>query len=186
MRISPGLLVAILLAGAAPSHAADICEAVALHDVHDLDSPEAILKKGQRLQAVSQYRINKKTGGDSFCAHGGGCYPAHVMENGQKIEALQLTNCKVGAKDSFDDPDETFYNVVVIRSKIPAARLKVDDMDNKLLDLGLCSACAANAAYLTVNKPSSRCAKLTQQALAGNSNALATLKTNFPDYCQTP
>ena len=175
----------LILFAATPSYAADICEAIALHDVPSIDNPEAILKKGERDTAVSQYRINKKTGEASICSHGGSCYPLVVTEGGQKIEALRLTNCKVGAKDPFDDPDETFYNLDVIRSKIPRDQLRIDDADNKLLDMGLCSACANNVAYLYIKQPGSRCAKLTARAFEGDANAVKTLKA-FPDYCAAP
>jgi hypothetical protein len=95
---------------------------------------------------------------------------------------LHLTNCKVGSRDAFDDPDEVFYSIDVIRSKIPPARLRLDDVDNRLLELGLCSACASNVAYLYVNQPASRCAKLAKQALEGNPQALAALQ-EMPDFC---
>jgi hypothetical protein len=88
----------------------------------------------------------------------------------------------VGARDAFDDPEEVFYSVDVIRSKIAPAQLRIDDLDNRLLELGLCSACAGNVAYLYVNKPASRCAKLAGQALEGNPAALTALK-GFPDFC---
>jgi len=176
-------VVALLaIAGAGSSRAADICEAVALHDVPSLEDPASVLKKGQRDEAVTQYRVNKKTGLTSLCSHGGYCYPTYVIEDGHKVEALRLTNCKVAARDSFQDPDETFYAVDVIRALIPPKQLAIDDLDNKLLDLGLCSACAGNAAYAYVNKPASPCAGLVRRALAGDAAALEKLK-NGSDIC---
>ena len=53
----------------------------------------------------------------------------------------------------------------------------------KFSDMGLCSACADNTAQYYTKKPDSPCAKLAQQALAGNPQALETLKS-FPSYCQ--
>jgi hypothetical protein len=181
LRLSPLLALVVVT----PSSAADICQAIALRDIRAVDVPGATLKKGERDEAVTQYRVNKKTGEATLCSHGGACFPVSITENGQKFEALRLTNCKVGAKDPFDDPDETFYNLEVIRSKVPAADLRVDDVDNKLLDMGLCSACASNVAYLYVKKPGSRCAKLTARALAGSRDAITTLK-DFPVYCSLP
>jgi hypothetical protein len=175
----------LALAAATPSYAADICEAIALHDAPAIDDPATVLKKGERDTAVTQYRVNKKTGETSICSHGGACFPLYVTDNGQKVEALRLTNCKVGAKDPFDDPDETLYNLDVIRAKVPAAELRIDDVDNKLLDMGLCSACASNVAYLYVKKPGSRCAKLTARALEGDPDAVKLLK-GFPDFCNAP
>lgn len=182
MKAISATFAAVILACAGQSRAADICEAVALHDVPAIGNPAAVLKRGGRDRAVTQYRVNKKTGMTSFCSHGGSCYPTSVVENGHKVEALKLTNCKIGARDPFDDPDEIFYSVDVIRSKIPPKQLKIDDVDNRLLDLGLCSACAGNAAYIYVNKPASRCAKLVRGALAGNPGALDSLK-KLPDPC---
>jgi hypothetical protein len=180
------LRLSILFALAAtPASAADICQAIALRDLTAVDVPDAKLKKGERDEAVTQYRVNKKTGEATLCSHGGACFPVAVTENGQKVEALRLTNCKIGAMDPFDDPDETFYNLDVIRAKVPAAALRIDDVDNKLLEMGLCSACASNVAYLYVWQPASRCAKLTARALAGHPEAVKTLK-GFPDYCTAP
>jgi len=63
----------ILFAGS--SHAADVCEAVALRDVPAMEDPTSILSQGEHDPAVTQYRVNKKTGVTSFCSHGGYCYP---------------------------------------------------------------------------------------------------------------
>jgi hypothetical protein len=166
-----------------PSQAADICEAVALRDIPALESPESILKRGEHDTAITQYRVNKKTGETSFCSHGGYCYPTHVIEGGIRVEALRLTNCKVGDPEppTLPDEEELYYSVDVIRSKNSPAALKIDDLDNRLLDLGLCSACASNAAWLYVNEPGSRCAKLVKRALEGNPSALETLKNS--NYC---
>src|SRR5271157_3320963 len=173
----------VALISLAPSaHADDICNAVALRDLPAVGNPEAILKRGGRLFPASQYRVNKKTGEATICAHGGSCFPATVTENGKRVETLHLTNCKVGARDSFDDPDDVFYSLDVIRSKVPPLQLKIDDVDNRLLELGLCSACAHNVAYLYVKKPASRCAKLAGRALKGNPEALTALKAS-PDFC---
>ena len=146
--------------------AADICEAVATRDVPAEESPDAVLKKGQKDEAITQYRVDKKTGRAVFCSHGGNCYAA---------DALKLLNCKIGAKDKFDDPDDTFYSVDVDRSKVPAALLRYDDLDNRLLDMGMCSACASNAAEAYLQRPRSKCAKLVRSALEGDPAATRAL-----------
>ena len=166
-----------------PASAADICKAIALRDVPALEAPESILKRGEYDTAITQYRMNKKTGMTSFCSHGGYCYPTHVIENGAKVEVLRLTNCKIGKRDEWDDPEEIFYNVDVLKSALSETEQKIDELDNKLLDLGLCSACASNVAHLYVRQPQSRCAALTRKALGGDAQALETLKQN-PDYCR--
>jgi hypothetical protein len=70
----------------------------------------------------------------------------------------------------------------VVRSLNTPAALRLDDTDNRLLDLGLCDACAGSVAYLYVNRPTSQCALVAKQALAGSQTALAALLKN-PDYC---
>jgi hypothetical protein len=167
----------------APASAADICKAIALRDVPALEAPESVLKRGEYDTAITQYRMNKKTGMTSFCSHGGYCYPTHVIENGAKVEVLRLTNCKIGKRDEWDDPEEIFYNVDVLKSALSETEQKIDELDNKLLDLGLCSACASNVAHFYVRQPQSRCAALTRKALGGDAQALETLKQD-PDYCR--
>jgi hypothetical protein len=166
------------------AHAADICEAIALRDVPAVEDASSVLKRGQIDGAITQYRVNKKTGNSVFCSHGGYCYPTHILENERNVEALRLTNCKIGARDSFDDPDDIFYAVDVIRSAISPERLKIDDVDNRLLQIGLCSACAGNAAYLYVTRPISKCAQIVRAALEGNPDAVATLNDD-PNSCSS-
>jgi hypothetical protein len=173
----------LLTAGLAEARAADICKAVALRDVPAIDDPKSILRSGEYDTAITQYRVDKKTGQTSFCSHGGYCYPTHISENGRKVEALRLTNCKVGARDPYDDPDEIIYGVDVIRSSVSAADLKYEDLDNRLLEMGLCSACASNVADYYLRRPDSQCAQLTRRALAGDAKALKELQQP-PDYCQ--
>lgn len=181
MKISVGISALFLTASAA-SQAADICEAIALRDVPAIESPTSILTRGEHDTAITQYRVDKKTGVTSFCSHGGYCYPTHVIANGQKVEALRLTNCKIAKRSPYNAPDEITYDVDVIRSKVPAVTLKYDDLDNRLLEMGLCSACAANAASFYIKKPNSACAQLTKKALEGNPIAAEKLR-EFPDFC---
>jgi len=177
------LLLALLFVPPLAARAADVCKAIALRDVPALENSASILKEGELDTAITQYRVNKKTGEALFCSHGGYCYPTHVQENGNKIEALKLTNCQVGKRDGFDDPDEIYYSVDVIRSKLSPAELKRDDVDNRLLELGLCSACASNAAQLYVFQPQSPCARLVKEVLEGNPDALKIL-SGGPHYCE--
>ena len=161
--------------------AADLCKAIALRDVPAIESPDSILQKGEHLTAITQYRENKNTKMTSFCSHGGYCYPRHVYINGEKIEALQLTNCKIGKVEDSDDED-IYYSVDVERKKNSTKELKKDDLENKFLEMGLCSACADNVAQFYINEPSSECAKLAKEALEGNPEAASKLQ-EFPDYC---
>jgi hypothetical protein len=98
------------------------------------------------------------------------------------VEALRLVNCKVGKRYE-EDKDEVYYSVDVVRSKNTAADLRLDDLDNKFLEMGLCSACADNVAMFYVKKPTSPCGRLAKQALEGNPVATDKLRS-FPDYCK--
>jgi hypothetical protein len=46
---------------AAPSVAADICEAVATRNVRAEENPESILKVGEKDGAITQYRSTRRT-----------------------------------------------------------------------------------------------------------------------------
>jgi hypothetical protein len=160
---------------------ADLCKAIALRDVAAVEAADSVLPRGAYDDAITQYRVNKKSGMTTFCSHGGYCYPTHVRINGEKVEALRLINCKVGARND-EDADDIFYSVDVLRSKNSPAALRLDDLDNKFLEMGLCSACAGNVAMFYVKKPDSRCAQLAKLALEGNPIATDTLR-GFPPYC---
>lgn len=168
------ILIVLSTATIGPAHATDsICEAVFAYDTKETQDFPYAHKQGDVVDAITQYNVNKKTGVTSFCSHGGGCYPA---------EALRLTNCTIDKSKSFEDDDETSYGLDLIRSKVPPDKLRQNDVELRLLDLGLCNACADNAAAFYVKMPASRCAKLVLGALEGNPVAIANLK-DFPDYC---
>lgn len=184
VRAAPTILCIATLLGAGQGHAADICEAVALRDVPALESSDSILKKGSIDDSITQFRVNKRTGETSFCSHGGFCYPTHVMVGGGKFQALKMTNCTVDAKGlEFVGEDYIMYGVSPVRSKIDPDRLRIDDVTNKLLNLGLCEACADSAARIYVEKPQSQCAALVKQSLEGNPDTLGQLQDG-PDICR--
>lgn len=171
-------LVAVLASAAclpATAFSADICKAVALRNVAAIENPESVIPRGSYDEAITQYNVNKQTRMASFCSHGGYCYPTHVFVNGQKQEMLRLVNCKVGAKDSEDD-EQISYAVNVDRTRNSATALRADDVDNRLLELGLCSACASNVAAFYIRKPNSACGRLAKQALEGNPVAVGKLR----------
>ncbi len=163
-------------------HAADICEAVALRDVSAIENPESVLHKGDVDTAVTQYRVDDKTGGDSICSHGGYCYPMHARVGGALVETLRLTNCKVSYKHPDDFDGETVYGLDVIRSKVPADTLRYNDVDDRLSSMRLCNACAHRAASLYLEKPRSSCATLVREALHGNRRAIGRLVAD-PNPC---
>jgi hypothetical protein len=53
----------------------------------------------------------------------------------------------------------------------------------EFIEMGACSACADHMAQYYSKKPSSRCARLAQQALDGDSQAIAEL-VDYPTYCR--
>lgn len=160
------LALALTSASLDGSSAADICKALALRDV-------PAYPRGATVEAVTQYVVEKQTGKTSFCQHGGGCYPS---------EALRLINCTVGELNS-DDGYELIYYLDVDRSKNSKEDLRIDDVDNRLLEMGLCSACAGNVAMFYVKRPNSPCALLAKGALEGNPLAVDKLLKD-PAYCQ--
>jgi hypothetical protein len=189
MRQVTQLLFMLLLATGAlfvtNSHAdaeIDLCQATVLSDVQAVEAPASVLKRGSVYKAISQYNINKKTGTATMCSHGGLCYPAQIIEGGKEVETLRLTNCKIGKSD-YQDDDEIFYGLVLDRSKVAPGELRRMDIDDKLLQLGLCNACADNATELYLKTPASRCARLVKRVLEGNSQALNALKAD-PSYCR--
>ncbi|RYB02113.1 hypothetical protein [Lichenibacterium ramalinae] len=174
------MALAVLSVDAA--QAADVCKAIALRDVAAIESPSSMLAKGQYDTAVTQYRVETATGDDSICSHGGYCYPMHVTIGGKRVEALRLTNCKPGTKAyAFEEGMKT-YELDVIRSAVPARDLRYDDLDNKLLSMGLCSACAGNVAMMYLERPQSKCAAVTRKALEGDPAALEALQGD-PGFC---
>jgi hypothetical protein len=86
------------------------------------------------------------------------------------------------SKPSYEDDEQITYSLDVIRSKVPPNILRQNDVELKLLDLGMCNACASNAAAFYVKMPNSRCAKLVRQALEGSPTAVKTL-IDTPEYC---
>ncbi len=68
------------------------------------------------------------------------------------------------------------------KSMFPASTLKEYDASDRLVSLGLCSACADGAAYRYVHAPQSKCAQLVQRALMGNRAALDIFRQQ-PDFC---
>jgi hypothetical protein len=95
-----------ILASVMVAHATDsICKAVAKYTTLETEDFPYALKRGESIDVVTQYNVNKKTGVTSICSHGGGCYPA---------EALRLTNCIVDkSKAAYEDGDERSYGLTL-------------------------------------------------------------------------
>jgi len=86
---------------------------------------------------------------------------------------------------SFDDA-RAISTALGYSGELPRAAAKADEMQTvkaKLMGLGVCNACADNAAHLYVKVPSGQCAKVVVSALAGNIEAIETLN-GWPAYCK--
>jgi hypothetical protein len=164
------------------SSGSDLCRAVALVHVPSIENPESALAPGEVQDSVTQYRVSKKTGVGSFCSHGGYCYPRFITIGGKLTEALQLQNCRIGGK-TFEYEDDTGYSVDLDRSKNSQADLKYNDLTKTLSSMGLCNACADNAAQYYLQKPSSECGLLVKSALEGDPASKEKLLES-PHYCQ--
>lgn len=43
-----------------------------------IGAANSFIRKGDKDEAITQFRVNTKTGRTSYCSHGGYCYPAHI------------------------------------------------------------------------------------------------------------
>jgi hypothetical protein len=141
------------------------------------------MQRGAVQTAITQLVRDTALNRTFFCSHGGSCYPTHVYINGEPVEALRLDNCTVGAEVSRYD-DEIIYGLEVDRSRNSEADLRFDDVENALIELGLCMACADNAARHYVERPQGQCGTLVKQSLEGNPAARRRLAADeFPAIC---
>lgn len=164
----------------AVANAADSCTATVLTNIPKSGMGYAA-KRGEKITAVTQYM--KTEGRWYYCAHGGGCYSAFVKVRGKPAKAIRLDNCLVDFRHVDASYGDVIYYTQIDRSLNSTATLRLDDVDNRLLDLGLCSACAGTAAYEYVHHPKSACANLTRQALEGNPVAIRRLRDDDENAC---
>jgi hypothetical protein len=165
-----------------PCHGAladDVCTIVALHGVASVESPTTMMEAGDQRVSITQYRIEISTRIASFCQHGGYCWPETVTINGRSIRAVKLTNCSVDRQHPSSFSDYIFYELVPDRSKIPEAVMRESDVAQRLIELGMCDACAHHAAAIYVRKPETECGKLTKSVLEGNPDALVALRKSM-------
>lgn len=167
------------------ARADDICEATALRDVPAIGVANSFIRKGGKDEAITQFRVNLRTGRTSYCSHGGYCYPTHVQIGDDLLLALKMTNCKSSTKaygPDASEPDEIVYEVEVIRSRVPRDQMRREDVKNRLLNMGLCSACADNVAQFYTVQPRSQCGELARSALEGNPESVHVLQEG-PSFC---
>lgn len=75
------------------------------------------------------------------------------------------------------------FNISIQFAEPSAKLLKIEETRYSLVGLGICQACAGNAAMYAVEKPESECGKLVAQALSGNKNAIKAID-EFPSFCE--
>jgi hypothetical protein len=94
------LFLALALCLSFSVQASESCTAKVLTNIGAMESPQSVLEKGETIESVTQYNrhVYKKSGyiDDTFCQHGGYCYPAHISIKGKQIKSIQLLDCKIG------------------------------------------------------------------------------------------
>lgn len=162
-----------------PAYAEDLCRAKALRDVSPNSGGNYVIAAGDYVTAVTQYEIDPETGRRSFCSHGGGCYPETVTVAGRgEVKALVLENCIIGRQI-----DHGLYAVEIDRSLNSAADLRFNDIEDRLIDIGMGVAPADNAARHYVKNPSGPCGRLVLRALEGDHGARRAL-ISAPEFCR--
>jgi hypothetical protein len=176
-------LVAALFA--MPLSAQTICTATVLHDVRAQEDSTAILRAGQKFDSITQF-WKYANGRTYFCQKGGYCYDGDTVENGKVVPSMKLDNCTIDSSSADRDEDgNTLYYLDVSRAKADPITLRKYDIESRLVELGLCSACADNAATVYIEEPSSVCASTTRAALEGSIEARDRLIRNI-EICSEP
>ena len=146
------IVIAILISAVAtPAYAEYWCKAVALRDTHYIETPDTLIRRGQ----VESFTTDN---GADLCQHGGYCV---------KRRDFRLIDC-----DAHLNP---------IRTKANAGDARYSDIEDTLVAMGLCNACAANAASWYTYRPSSPTGMLVKAALEGNPVAKQKLQQGW-DY----
>jgi hypothetical protein len=148
------ILAILISALVTPAYAEYWCKAVALRDTHYNESPETLIRKGQ----VESFSTDE---GADLCQHGGYCV---------KRRDFRLLDCDA--------------NLRPIRAQANAGEARYSDIEDTLVSMGLCNACAGNAAAWYTRLPSSPTGRLVRAALEGNPLARQKLLEgdNIPNY----
>lgn len=85
------------------------------------------------------------------------------------IKSAQFASQYFGIKVEFEEPSG--------QSK------QIENTRQELTNLGICQACAGNAAMYGVMKPNSECGNLVRNALSGDKNAIRKIE-EFPAFCE--
>jgi hypothetical protein len=110
------LVLVALFGSSSAGLAANYCDGVARSNVAAVQNPKSILKRGRRLEAITQMEIDKKTQAIRYCAHGSYCYPAG---------AIELQGCAIATSPAaaiLPDEDRWIYDVTGPASQPRPAR----------------------------------------------------------------
>jgi hypothetical protein len=169
-----GVATALFFGLIVSGYADDACQAVMLQSVPSTETG-TIRGQGEHLNAVSIYRINRKTFADEFCEHGGDCYPAHVTAEGRRFETAKLLNCSIDPDNRSVGERYVVYGTELNRRSMTPIQLRTYDISDRLQALGFCDSCSSGLARVYVHHPRSRCATIIRSALEGSKPALSTL-----------
>lgn len=77
-------------------------------------------KRGDVVEYLTQYIIDKRSGETFFAQRGGRPFPTQKMVKGKKVDLYHLINCKVNMKGVIDDDSEEriFYFTPLPKSEI--------------------------------------------------------------------
>ena len=75
------------------------------------------------------------------------------------------------------------FNISIQFAEPSAKALKLEETRYSLVGLGICQACAGNAAMHAVIKPNSECGVLVKSALSGNQSAIDKID-ELPTFCE--
>jgi hypothetical protein len=116
----------------------------------------------------------------SFGAEGGDIVPRYIRIRGKVVEAARLSDCVILKNGQLSPIDPHTRAIDLVEDRI-YKRIQGDA--DKFPDVG--NAQSGTIAYIYARQPDGPCARLVDQALAGDRRAVATLNS-IPAYCSQP
>lgn len=165
-----GLLLGCLLAPL-QAHADPDCRAILLHDVKAFGGSEISEKAGSIIDFIHLENVNDDGSPETYAVHGGSFY---------KASDIKLLNCHINKKRN-DDGKGFSYDTVLDDTPENAAEILRSTIESKLSALGLCSACASNAAQSYLNPQDSACKRAVKSILDGDTELVSIL--NGSEIC---
>jgi hypothetical protein len=95
------LLAAVAAASLAPclsqAQPVDSCSAQVLRTVHVINSDLFFRAPGQ-IDSLTEMRRDRATGLTMYCSDNGACVPTRLIQQGELVQALRLTDCHVSRR----------------------------------------------------------------------------------------